>query len=176
MFPRLSGTSDHTYHPSSSTSDVDAAHPPDVELQTDDAHVVAQPTPNTPGRAQADRPRGIAASLKGLLIKQQTPEQRAEVRAWSAARSGKHEKLQALLAEHPDLVFRTDRHGQNLLSVAARAGQRSTAITVLSHAAMHAGGVARVLNQRNAQGETPLFLASSRGQAEVVSALLSAPE
>ena len=176
MFPRLSGTSDHTYHPSSSTSDVDAAHHPDVALQTDDAHVLAQPTPNTPGRAQADRPRGIAASLKGLLIKQQTPEQRAEVRAWSAARSGKHEKLQALLAEHPDLVFRTDRHGQNLLSVAARAGQRSTAITVLSHAAMHAGGVARVVNQRNAQGETPLFLASSRGHAEVVSALLSAPE
>jgi ankyrin repeat protein len=176
MFPRVSGTLDHTFHASSSTSDIEAAHHPDVEMPTGEAHAVAASTPNTPGRAQPERPRGIAASLKGLLIKQQTPEQRAEVRAWSAARSGKHEKLQALLAEHPDLVFRTDRHGQNLLSVAARAGQRSTAITVLSHAAMHAGGVARVVNQRNAQGETPLFLASSRGHAEVVSALLSAPE
>ena len=179
MFPRLSGITDPTFHASSSTSDIEATAHPEVGSPTDAAHIFATPTPNTtttPGRAQAARPRGLAASLKGLLIKQQTPEQRAEVRAWSAARSGNHEKLQGLLAEHPDLVFRTDRHGQNLLSVAARAGQRSTAITVLSYAATQAGGMARIVNQRNAKGETPLFLASSRGHADVVSALLGAPE
>lgn len=149
---------------------------PAVAERIDDAHLFAVGAPGTPVGTSGARRRGIASSLRGLLSRHQTPEQRATVRAWSAARGGDVEKLQALLAEHPDLLFQTDRQGQNLLSIAAREGKRGAVIALLSHASMHPGGVARIVNHRNSKRETPLFQASERAHAEVVSALLGAPE
>ena len=86
----------------------------------------------------------------------------------NAASGGKLEVLELLLARGADTENTTEEGSRTALHEAALAGELPAVQMLL------AAGVN--LNSKDEYGETPLFKASSAGEAEVVRALLASPE
>lgn len=112
---------------------------------------------------------GLSALRRGMLGTSASKEARA------AARTGDTTKLVTLLQARPDLITRLDSHGDNLLGIAARAGNTESVRAVLHHAAFHPGGAVALLNHQTPKGETPLAIAVAASHATAVEALLREP-
>jgi len=82
-----------------------------------------------------------------------------------AAKKGDLAKVQALLKDHPDLVFSKDKYGETPLHWAASAGHKDVAELLLANKAD--------VNSKDNSGCTPLVGASSNGHKDVVELLLA---
>jgi len=81
------------------------------------------------------------------------------------ARDGNLRKVQALLKDHPDLVFSKDNTGSTPLHVAAMTGHKDVVELLLARKAK--------VNARSNDGTTPLHLAAGYGHKEVAELLLA---
>lgn len=100
----------------------------------------------------------------------------AEISARAAICNRDIDTLCNLLKEHPKLTRATNARGDNLLSEAARAGDKDVVLALLRHALSRPGTMATMLNHCNAKGETPLVLAIAAGHIEAASSLLEQAE
>jgi ankyrin repeat protein len=91
----------------------------------------------------------------------------------AAARRADANKLQVLLAQHPELLTTGFENKASLLTEAARLGNLASVRALLIHAA-RAGTprLAEVVNHRDAHGKTALAQAIEHGHLEVATALL----
>lgn len=94
--------------------------------------------------------------------------------ARAALSQGDLGKLRELLEASPSLALQLSPLRDNLLGVAARAGQ-AEAVQLLVRIASFAGSEAALLNHRNSNGDTALALAAAGGHVEAVVSLLSKP-
>ena len=106
-------------------------------------------------------PRLAAVTLVALALS--SLASCAETRILNAARDGDLGKVQALLKDHPDLVFSKDNTGGTLLHVAAAKGYKDVAELLLANKAD--------ANAKNNGGATPLHYAALEDHKDVVKLL-----
>lgn len=132
----------------------------------------ASSTENTGSSSRRTVGGGLLAMLPGRRSVE-TPEQQRTRQAFSAARMGNASVLQALLAEHPDLLLQTDQDGNNLLNTAVLAGKKASLLSVI-HIAWQPDNRSTwraVLNHTNNNGETALWQAVNGRHKDMVSIL-----
>nr|XP_029143952.1 protein ACCELERATED CELL DEATH 6-like [Arachis hypogaea] len=83
-----------------------------------------------------------------------------------AARHGHLEVVKELLGYCPDLDEMLDAGGNNILHIAAKGGELNMVNFILQTPLLE-----KMINQRNIEGETPLHVATSHGEAKIVHAL-----